>query len=47
LDVRGGLGDRNMPDVANLTGAVIFVVREAMGMSYSLCPKREYRKNQR
>lgn len=47
MRVRGRLRHRNMPEVANLTGAVIFVVRAIMGMRYRLCAKREHRQNQR
>jgi hypothetical protein len=47
LCVRSGLGNRNMPDVANLAAAVIFVVRPSMGVGYGLCPKCEHRQNQR
>jgi hypothetical protein len=36
-----------MPDMANLTGAVIFVVRTTMGVGYSLCAKCEHPQNQR
>jgi len=36
-----------MPDMANLTSAMVFVVRSAVGVGYGLGPKREHRQNQR
>ena len=47
MRMRGRLRNRNMPDMANLTGAVIFVVRTTVGVGYGLCPKCEHRQNQR